>query len=305
MDETLGWCRGCGRSDEDIAEWHSAEDSRRAAIWALLPKRVEVLGISITRLPWQYGRVGEVVAESLRQKSGTWILGCHGAVAEFSCGHGETCDVSITGDTITAISDGGALRLTIDEHVRALQLRPGQTRCGYRAILLVVLKARASLPVVTTLTSLGRDEAAVRPECRNEQLFDLGLGRADLRFCIRTPESELRDKLNQASGQSLPDLLQAAGPVILRHSPARVVESPIGRAEVFTPIPPLGGQSPDGSHTHLFPDQLASGRSSLPGIDLPPVYALGAIFYPRVGSQPGSELGCSPASGAMAESPHG
>src|SRR5262245_45156479 len=41
MDEVLGWCRGCGRTDDEIAEWPSAGDFRREAIWALLPKRVE------------------------------------------------------------------------------------------------------------------------------------------------------------------------------------------------------------------------------------------------------------------------
>jgi hypothetical protein len=54
--------------------------------------------------------------------------------------------------------------------------------------------------------------------------------------CIRTPEGELRDKLTLAQGLSLPDLLKAAGAMILTYSPARVVESPIGRAEVFTPM---------------------------------------------------------------------
>jgi hypothetical protein len=71
----------------------------------------------------------------------------------------------------------------------------------------------------------------------------------------------------------------------VKHSPARVVESPLGRAEIYTSIQPPGGQSPDGPHAHLLPGHLASGRATPPGIDLPPVYALGATFYPRAGSQ--------------------
>jgi hypothetical protein len=59
----------------------------------------------------------------------------------------------------------------------------------------------------------------------------------------------------------------------------------LGRAEIYTSIPPAGGQSPDGPHTHLVPDQLAWGRATPRDIDLPPVYALGATFYPRAGSR--------------------
>ena len=235
----------------------------------------------------------EFVAETLDQRSGTWVLGCYGATAEFICHHDEPCDVSVIGETITAISDRGALQLTIGEQVRALQLRADHTRHGYRAIFLVVVKARATLPVATTLTPLGRDEGAIRPECRNDAWFDLGLGRGDLRFCVRASATDLRDKLNQASGLPLSDVLQAAGATIVKHSPARVVESPLGRAEIYTPIPPPGGQSPDGPHTHLLPGHLASGRATQPGIDLPPVYALGATFYPRTGSQGHIEPDCS------------
>jgi predicted Fe-S protein YdhL (DUF1289 family) len=293
MDGALGLCLGCGRTADEVAEWASADVVRRSAIWAILPERIDALGISITRLPWPQGRIVEFVAESLRQRSGTWALGCYGATAEFICHRDEPCDVSVTGETITAISGRGALQLTIGERVRALRLRANHTRHGYRAIFLVVSKARVTLPVATTLTPLGRDEGAIRPEWRNDPWFDLGLGRDDLRFCVRASATELRDTLDQASGQPLSDFLQAAGALIVKHSPARVVESPLGRAEIYTSIPAPGGQSPGGPHTHLLPGHLASRRATEPGIDLPPVYALGAIFYPRAGSRGDIEPGCA------------
>jgi predicted Fe-S protein YdhL (DUF1289 family) len=281
MDGALGFCLGCGRTADEVAEWASAGDVRRSAIWAVLPVRIDALGISITRLPWPQGRIVEFVVESLRQKSGAWALGCYGATAEFICDPDEPCDVSVTGETITAISGRGALQLTIGERVRALRLRADDSRHGYRAIFLVVLKAMATLPVATTLTPLGRDEGAIRPESRNDPWFDLGLGRDDLRFCVRASAPDLLEKQNQASGLPLLDVLQDAGATIVKHSPARVVESPLGRAEIYTSIPASGGRSPDGPHTHLLPSHLASGRATPPGVDLPPVYALGAIFYPR------------------------
>lgn len=291
MDGTLGLCLGCGRTGDEIAEWSSAGNGRRGAIWDLLPERFGTLGIAITRLPWLHDRITGFVAESLRQKSGTWAFGCYGAIAEFLCHRDEPCDVSVTGDTITAVSPRGALQLTIGEHVRALQLRAGQSRRGYQAIFLAVLKARASLPVATTLTPLGCDGGALRREDLNQAWFDLGLGRDELRFCVRSSAAELLAALNQASGLPLTDVLQEAGALIVKHSPARVVESPLGRAEIYTPIPLPSGISPDGPHTHLLPGHLAMGRAMPPGIELPPVYALGATFYPHAGSRCDNEAG--------------
>jgi predicted Fe-S protein YdhL (DUF1289 family) len=278
MDDALGVCLGCGRTGDEVAEWALASDGRRSAIWALLPGRFDGLGISIARLPWPHDEIAKFVAESLDQKSGTWTLGCYGTIAEFLCQPDEPCRVTVAGETITARSARGALRLTIGEHVRALQLRAGN---GYGPIFLAVLKARANLPVATTLTPLGLDEGAIPPECRDQPWFDLGLGRDDLRFCVRSSSEDLQNTLNLVSGLPLSDVLQDAGATIVAHGPARVVESPLGRAEIYTPIPPPSGQSPDGPHTHLLPGHLAMGRATPLGIDLPPVYALGATFYSR------------------------
>ncbi len=127
MDSTLGWCLGCGRTSEEVAEWASSDDERRSAIWAVLPERVAALGISITRLPWPQDKIAGFVAETLDQRSGTWALGCYGATAEFMPHADEPCRVSVTGETITAISERGALQLTIGERVRALRLRTDHT----------------------------------------------------------------------------------------------------------------------------------------------------------------------------------
>jgi predicted Fe-S protein YdhL (DUF1289 family) len=280
MDDALGVCLGCARTSGEIAEWSLANDQRRSAIWTVLPRRFDKLGLAIARLPWPPSEIADFVGRSLEQKSGTWTLGCYGAIAEFLCADDEPCQVTAVGETITALSTRGALRLTIGDHVRALQLRIGN---DYGPIFLAVLKSRANVPVATTLTPLGRDERAVQPECRDQPWFDLGLGRDDLRFCVRSCSEELQNTLNLVSGQPLTAVLRDAGATIVAHSPVRIVESPLGRAEVYSPIPPPGGQSPDGPHTHLLPGHLATGRATPPGFDLPPVYALGATFYPCAG----------------------
>jgi predicted Fe-S protein YdhL (DUF1289 family) len=282
VDEVLGWCLGCGRTEEEIAEWPSAGDARRAGIWDLLPARIKALGIALTRLPWRRDRIAEFAARSLSEKTGTWAVGCDGAGAQFLCANDEPCEISVSEEEVCALSERGRLKLTIDENVRALQVHNGRPEGG--AILLAVLKAKTSLPVATGLTPLGPDAGALKSECRNEPWFDLGLGRADLRLCLRTAEPKLQDILTRSAGLALPELLHIAGPAILDYNPTRVFVSPLGRVEVFALAPPLGGAA---QTSRVTPAQFACVSAAAPRIDLPPVYALGATFHPRARGKDG------------------
>lgn len=295
MDETLGLCLGCARTREEIEEWANAAAARRLAIWDLLPARCEALKIPVTRLPWPPDQIAAFAASSLKENSGAWVLGCYGACAEFFFPDGEGFEVSASGGTVTALSKQGALQLSIGGYARALQLRPGQGG-GYEAIFLVIAKTRAGLPAASVLTPLGPDEGAIDPEARRYLLFDLGLGRADLRFCVRPSMAELANALHRLSGRPLEEVLAKAGGLLVKHSPARVVETVLGRAEIFTPIPPPGGAPAFGAHTHLLPSLLAVGRSTPPGIDLPSAYTLGATFYPKPVPSDNPHP-CSPAAG--------
>ena len=60
-----------------------------------------------------------------------------------------------------------------------------------------------------------------------------------------------------------------AGFAIARASPTRILASPVARIEVHQPIPPPGGRSPEGPHTHLLPKLLAQGHARPPGSPLP------------------------------------
>jgi len=285
FDDASGYCLGCARTRDELGEWPDASDERRSEIWSALPRRFRELGLTLTRLPWSSERIVSFAADSLRRRAGTWVLGCYGATAEFMIGDDEASDVSLDGHTVTAICEKGALRLSLGEHVRALELRDHRAAAGYRAIFLVVPTSRATLPVAEGLTPLGPDAQALRAERRRDRLFDLGLGRPALRFCIRTSDATLLAALAAAEGLPLPALMATCGAAILTHSPERVVETALGRAEIGTAIPPPGGQSPEGPHTHLLPGHLAANRATEPGIELPPVYALGATFYPRPDSE--------------------
>ncbi len=41
MHTGLGWCEGCLRSIDEIAQWSRASDEARRVVWAQLPARVQ------------------------------------------------------------------------------------------------------------------------------------------------------------------------------------------------------------------------------------------------------------------------
>lgn len=43
LDPSTGWCEGCGRTGDEIAQWMSLTDTGRIAIKRLLPARLEAL----------------------------------------------------------------------------------------------------------------------------------------------------------------------------------------------------------------------------------------------------------------------
>jgi len=68
--------------------------------------------------------------------------------------------------------------------------------------------------------------------------------------------------------------------VILAANPHRVFVSCLGRIEVYQPIPPPGGKSPNGPHTHVLPKLLAHGRTHAATEPLPDGWVPCAHLYP-------------------------
>jgi hypothetical protein len=201
------------------------------------------------------------------------VAGVVGAVGEFAATSGETVCVEGKGDTIVARTSGTRLRFVIDGDVRALTFEPKETPLERARIVLAVGREQGCLPVAPVLTDLGPDREAIDPQDRDTRLFDLGLGRKEARFCVRCPPGPALDAITGTIGSAFPGNL-------LAESAACVIETALGRIEILTPIPPPGGRSPAGSHTHLLPDHLASGLAMPAGMDLPRAYLPGAIFYP-------------------------
>lgn len=207
-------------------------------------------------------------------------MGVVGAVGEFTAADGEAVDVWMEDDHIFAATTDAALRFKIDDDIRALTFEPYDTPIPQSRIVLAVKRERGRLPVADCLCDLGEDNASLIDEDPGH-VFDLGLGRKEVRFCVRVAQGAARDALNRAQGEPFLQCLPRIGAALLAESPTRVIETALGRMEVQGRIPPPGGRSPDGPHTHLLPDHLASGRAMPTGMDLPRAYLPGAIFYPR------------------------
>ncbi|MEM6743230.1 MAG: DUF1289 domain-containing protein [Pseudomonadota bacterium] len=280
LDDATGWCVGCARTGDEIAEWGGLAETALAVVREALPDQFKRLGVACRRLPWTVEDVREFVLRSLREGAGTWALGVVSAVAEFAPPPGGLVEVEADGDGVVASTAGGLLRFRIDDDVRALVFDPPETPETLRRVVLAVKRERGRLPAVDTIDDLGPDRDAIRAEDRDARLFDLGLGRKEGRFCVRCPSGPARDALAGAVGMSLASALPRIGPAMVQANPARVVESALGRIEVASAIPAPGGVSPPGPHTYLLPDHLATGRALPAGMLLPHSYLPGAIFHP-------------------------
>lgn len=206
--------------------------------------------------------IAELVVATLEDGAGSWSVGVLGAVGEWF--PDDTRTITVDGDTITAATTGGDLRLGVDATTRAYA---GRRRDG--TISRIVL-AGPPVPVHCLVNERGPDG--------DGWLVDLGIGIGSCSFMMRA-DAALRAQLAPFVGGTWQQLLDGAGGAILAASPPRVITSNLGRLEVRNPIPPPDGRSPDGSHTHLLPAELELGRELLTGFVLAPGLHAGATFY--------------------------
>lgn len=274
LDHNGGYCLGCARSRDEIALWPSLSDDARDAVWDQLPDRLASFSIGVGLMPWNAAEILNWVTDTIANRLGTWVTGMPGAVAEFPCGQDRDVAVTKNLDSVVGSAYDALFRLRFHDKLRAFAF----TKDG--PIVLGLPKTRLQLSSTQFFTALGADRGAIDPENRHHALFDFGLGRKYSRFCIRTDNDLLTTTLNHVSGHPWPDVFAQVGKQILAESPHRVVESTLARIEVFSLIPPPGGSSPAGAHTHFLPQFLSSGAECPPSLALPEHAAPIAIFYP-------------------------
>ena len=102
---------------------------------------------------------------------------------------------------------------------------------------------------------------ALREQDRAAVLFDLGLDLLQVDACVLVADPDVAAELRAYAGRPVFEPGNPAMGVILAASPHRVFMSRLGRIEVFQPIPPPNGKSPEGPHTHVLPKLLRHRRT--------------------------------------------
>ena len=238
-------------------------------------------------LPIRPEALVELAFSALEGAVGGWSMGVEGAVAEFAVPGGAPAAVAVSrfGRAVEARTPGGGLRLWVNEETRAFTGAGREAADGVGTVWLAV--PRQLLPEPPPgLTVAEGDPGALRPRDRDGLLVDLAVGHGPAAFCVRTDDPELGRRLRSLEGAPWRATLEEIGHALVAASPDRVVTSPLGRIEVYGPIPPAGGESPDGPHTHLLPALLATGRELPPGVTLPADLAPAVAFHPPPGWMP-------------------
>ncbi|HEV2510859.1 DUF6925 family protein [Bosea sp. (in: a-proteobacteria)] len=205
--------------------------------------------------------VTSLIRQELATATTQWNLGTFGAIAEFLRDPGEPVDLSDGPDRLLAVTDRGGIGFNDLSQVRLFASETAVGSGWSHRIALCLPEAACAMNRRSVLTELGPDEAALRPQDRAGILFDMGLGTLQVDICIRTEDPELIATLRSVAGKSLFEPGNPAMGAIVTKGPHRVFISRAGRCEVYQPIPPADGRSPEGPHTHVLPQLLRNGRT--------------------------------------------
>lgn len=186
-----------------------------------------------------------------------WSVGTFGALAEFLRGPDEPADVTRGPGRATVLTARGGIdiRHTGDVVPVAWERRAGDSWSQALALCLFLPSGGRSV-----ITELGPDTGALREEDRDAVLVDLGVGAPHLEACVRTRDAGLLEALRAVEGRPLGEV-GAMASALVEAGPERVFRTGVARLEVYTPIPPPTGVSPEGPHTHLLPRLLAHRRT--------------------------------------------
>lgn len=221
-----------------------------------------------------------LLIEQLTDVDVSWRVGTFGAIAEFARDAGEPAQFDCNAKTAWVVTPRGAIRVEAHEHLRPIASESLTSQSWNQRVALCLPETKCAMNRRPVLSELGPDQDALRPEDRSAVLFDLGLGTLQLDACIRTSDAAVITELRRWTGQPAFAPGSGAMAAILAANPHRVFVSPAGRVEVYQPIPPPDGKSPDGPHTHILPRLLRHNRTHAATEPLPPAWIPCAHFYP-------------------------
>jgi hypothetical protein len=202
-----------------------------------------------------------LIRDELATVTTQWNLGTFGAIAEFLRDPGEPVELGDGPSRLFAVTDRGGIGFDNLSEVRLFASETAIGQSWSHRIALCLPEAACAMNRRSVLTELGPDEAALRPQDRAGILFDMGLGTLQADICIRTKDPALITTLRSVVGKSLFEPGNPAMGAIVTKGPHRVFIARAGRCEVYQPIPPADGKSPEGPHTHVLPQLLRNGRT--------------------------------------------
>lgn len=209
-----------------------------------------------------------------------WSLGTFGALAEFTRDAREPVALSHDARSVSAVTARGGIRLAPPPGLRLAASESTTRESWNHRVSLCLPTAACGMNGLAVLTELGPDAGALRVQDCDDILFDLGLDVLHVDACVRVSDPDAVKTLRACAGRSVFDGGNPAMAAILAANPHRVFVSRAGRIEVFQPIPPPHGRSPDGPHTHVLPKLLQHKRTHAATEPVPNGFVPCAHFYP-------------------------
>lgn len=220
------------------------------------------------------------IGEQVNDSETAWSIGTFGAIAEFTRDTDEPAAFERDSDCVAVVTARGGLRIAVHEALRPIASESLTAQSWNQRMALCLPEDACNMGRRLVLSEIGPDAGALRPADRTAILFDLGLAALQIDACVRSADPAFVDALRRWTGKSLFAAGNGAMSVILAANPHRVFLSKIGRIEVFQPIPPPDGKSPDGPHTHVLPRLLSHKRTHAATEALPAGWIPCAHFYP-------------------------
>jgi hypothetical protein len=225
--------------------------------------------------------VRTVLRDHLLDAGSQWNLGTFGGIAEFMRDAGEPAEIVDEPDRLSVTTARGGIGFDRLDGVRLHASESAVGRGWNHRVALCLPEEACAMNRRMVLTDLGPDTGALRPQDAAGSLFDMGLGTLQADICIRTAEPALIAVLRAEAGRSLFEPGNRAMGAIVEAGPHRVFLARFGRCEVYQPIPPADGRSPEGPHTHVLPQLLRSGRTHAATEPVPEGFVPCAHLVPR------------------------
>lgn len=222
----------------------------------------------------------DFLASHIADPDSQWSMGSFGALAEFMRDRDEPVALARSDTAIAAVTSRGAIELVRNDAISAAALEVTSTSGWNQRVALCLPAAGCAMNRRAVLTELGPDAAALRDEDRDAVLFDLGLDLEQVDATVRVADPAVATRLRAHAGRPVFEPDNSAMAIILQANPHRVFASRLGRVEVYQPIPPPDGKSPQGPHTHVLPKLLQHRRTHPATEPIPAGFVPAAYLYP-------------------------